>query len=218
MAAKLALLSPVIFIVFSLLLREQLNTTSSSLIRKSRLNIFSSSEELTRPPKYVSNNKIRRSIARPNAYMKLLRLIHFTTYACATGCIVLCGDVELNPGPIAVSDTAKCPLCLKIIKTDYAHLPCTSWKKDFHLMCLGLDFDYLGYCHMYSSNNMSLDDLSENEIDLPLKLQEIVNNLGLKLIHQNIQSLPRRWCCSLLWRINTSRTSNYSGTWIHWNQ
>lgn len=59
-------------------------------------------------------------------------------------------------------------------------------------MCLGLDFDYLGYCHMYSSNNMSLDDLSENEIDLPLKLQEIVNNLGLKLIHQNIQSLPRR--------------------------
>ena len=72
MAAKLALLSPVIFIVFSLLLREQLNTTSSSLIQKSRLNIFSSSEELTRPPKYVSNNKIRRSIARPNAYMKLL--------------------------------------------------------------------------------------------------------------------------------------------------
>ena len=60
MAAKLALLSPVIFIVFSLLLREQLNTTSSSLIQKSRLNIFSSSEELTRPPKYVSNNKIRR--------------------------------------------------------------------------------------------------------------------------------------------------------------
>ena len=128
MAAKLALLSPLIFIVFSLLLREQLNTntTSSSLIQKSRLNIFSSSEELTRPPKYVSNNKIRRSITRPNAYMKLLRLIHFTTYACATGCIALCGDVELNPGPIAVSDTAKCPLCPKIIKTDYAHLPCTS--------------------------------------------------------------------------------------------
>ena len=150
--------------------------------------------------------------------MKLLRLIHFTTYACATGCIALCGDVELNPGPIAVSDTAKCPLCLKIIKTDYAHLPCTSWKKDFHLMCLGLNFDYLGYCHMYSSNNMSLDDLSENEIDLPLKLQEIVNNLGLKLMYQNNQSLPRRWCCSLLWRINTSRTSNCSGAWIHWNQ
>ena len=36
-------------------------------------------------------------------------------------------------------------------------------------MCLGPDFDYLGYCHMYSSSNMSLDDLSENEIDLPFK-------------------------------------------------
>ena len=88
---------------------------------------------------------------------------------------------------IAVSDTPKCPLCLKITKTDDARLPCTSWKKDFHLMSLGPDFDSSGHCHMCSSNNnMSLDDLSEDEIDLPLKLQEIVNNRGLKLIHQNI--------------------------------
>ena len=54
-------------------------------------------------------------------------------------------------------------------------------------MSLGPDFDSSGHCHMSSSdNNMSLDDLSEDEIDLPLKLQEIVNNRGLKLIHQNI--------------------------------
>ena len=53
-------------------------------------------------------------------------------------------------------------------------------------MSLGPDFDSSGHCHMCSSNNMSLDDLSEDEIDLPLKLQEIVNNRGLKLIHQNI--------------------------------
>ena len=119
--------------------------------------------------------------------MKLLQLIYFTTYACAASCIVLCGDVELSPGPIAVSDTPKCPLCLKITKTDDACLPCTSCKKDFHLMSLGPDFDSSGHCHMSSSNNnMSLDDLSEDEIDLPLKLQEIVNNRGLKLIHQNI--------------------------------
>ena len=55
------------------------------------------------------------------------------------------------------------------------------------IMSLGPDFDSSGHCHMSSSdNNMSLDDLSEDEIDLPLKLQEIVNNRGLKLIHQNI--------------------------------
>ena len=54
-------------------------------------------------------------------------------------------------------------------------------------MSLGPDFDSLGHCHMSSSdNNMSLDDLSEDAIDLPLKLQEIVNNCGLKLIHHNI--------------------------------
>ena len=86
---------------------------------------------------------------------------------------------------IAVSDTPKCPLCLKITKTEDARLPCTSCKKDFHLMSLGPDFDFSGHCHMCSSNNMSLDDLSD-EIDLPLKLQEIFNNRGLKLIHQNI--------------------------------
>ena len=152
---------------------------------------FSSSEELTRPPKYVSGNKIHHSITRLNACMKLLRLIYFTTYACAASCIVLCGDVELSRGPIAVSDTPKCPLCLKITKTDDACLPCTSCKKDFHLMSLGPDFDSSGHCHMSSSdNNMSLDDLSEDEIDLPSKLQEIVNNCGLKLMHQNIQSPP----------------------------
>ncbi|PFX19884.1 Slit-like 1 protein [Stylophora pistillata] len=168
---------------------EQL-TISSSLIYKSRLNIFSSSEELTWPLKYVSDNKLHRSIARPNACIKLLRRIHFTTFACAAGCIdiVLCGEVELNPGPIAVSDTPKCPLCLEIIKTDDARLPCTSCKKGFHLMCLGSDFDSLGHCHMCSSNNMSLDHL-EDETDLPLKPQEIVYNRGLKLMHQNIQSL-----------------------------
>ena len=51
----------------------------------------------------------------------------------------------------------------------------------------------LGLCHLCSSSHLTDLDLGvEDDLDLPLKLQEIKNTRGLKIIHQNIQSLPKK--------------------------
>jgi hypothetical protein len=127
----------------------------------------------------------------------MFNLIHIVSYCCAAGCIVLCGDVQLNPRPNAANvfyDSAKnvqiCPLCRKNINAGVAHLPCKLCKNNFHLKCLGVDFDFSGSCHLCSSGRLSEDDFNEDDLDLPLKLQDIMNNRGLKILHQNIQSLP----------------------------
>ena len=62
---------------------------------------------------------------------------------CAGYLILLSGDVSLNPRPSIQLETEalKCAFCLKIIRKNQPCLACVSYKRFFHLSCLGDDFE-----------------------------------------------------------------------------
>ena len=111
---------------------------------------------------------------------------------CAGYLVLLSGDVSLNPGPSIQLETEalKCAFCLKIIRKNQPRLACVSCKRFFHLSCLGDDFEVTRFCHQCRGNDSEPEETSESDVHfIPLKLREVVKLRGLKIVHQNIQSL-----------------------------
>ncbi|CAB3997083.1 Hypothetical predicted protein [Paramuricea clavata] len=122
---------------------------------------------------------------------KIMACVHLVKFSLAAGYLVLLSnDVNLNPGPTA--GALICPWCDKSIQRNQAHSQCTSCELDFHLKCLGAEYNQTGCCHLCSSllHNLAQPEYSSDELFLPAKLRKIdevriiVNELrwGLHLI------------------------------------
>ncbi|XP_048582992.1 uncharacterized protein LOC5512908 isoform X1 [Nematostella vectensis] len=99
--------------------------------------------------------------------------------------VLLSGDVSLNPGP------TNCAVCLKGIRARQPRLPCHLCERIFHLKCLGAEFE-LSRCCQFCAVRSTTEGDSEDDSDVPSnssKFREFAKLRGLKLIHQNIQSL-----------------------------
>lgn len=119
--------------------------------------------------------------------VNLVKLSMFAGYL-----VLLAGDVRSNPGPSIQleSEASKCAFCSKILRKKQPRLACMSCKRFFHLSCLGDGFKVTRFCHQCLENDSGAEETSESdEPFIPLKLREVVKLRGLKIVHQNIQSL-----------------------------
>ena len=105
---------------------------------------------------------------------------------------LLVGDVSPNPGPSIQleSEASKCAFCSKILCKKQPRLACMSCKRFSHLSYLGDGFEVTRFCHQRLENGSGAEETSElDESFIPIKLREVVKLRGLKIVHQNIQSL-----------------------------
>ena len=119
--------------------------------------------------------------------VNLVKLSMFAGYL-----VLFAGDVRSNPGPSIQleSEASKCAFCSKILRKKQPRLACMSCKRFFHLSCLGDGFKVTRFCHQCLENDSGAEETSESdEPFIPLKLREVVKLRGLKIVHQNIQSL-----------------------------
>ena len=104
--------------------------------------------------------------------------------------LLLSRDVSPNPGPAKSSTSEFCAVCLKVIKKKQSRLDCKTCKQDVHLKCLGDDFGISGLGRLCCAAESSADETFDSiEQYLFEKLHDTFKLRGIKIIHQNIQSL-----------------------------
>ena len=117
------------------------------------------------------------------------RAISLTRKVILVNMLLLCNDISLNPGPSRLS----CILCAKNIRENQASIQCRSCHRDFHLKCIGSEFDESHICNLCSvpagKDTDSTRDKDNEERLLPKILKDMSKTRGMKLIHQNVRSL-----------------------------
>jgi len=104
--------------------------------------------------------------------------------------VLLAGDVSLNPGPMKNSSIV-CLGCYKVMRRNRPRLFCKLCELNYHLKCVGSDFEVSGCCPQCSV--LPTNDISDSkEFHLPPKLDKVLKLRGFKILHQNIQSLRRK--------------------------
>ena len=126
--------------------------------------------------------------------------------------------ISPNPGPAKSSISEFCAVCLKVIKKKQSRLDCKTYKQDNHLKCLGDDFEISGLCRLCCAAESSADATFDSiEQYLFEKLHDTFKLRGIKIIHQNIQSLgPKIDQVRLILRELKSRIQlvTLSETWL----
>ena len=127
---------------------------------------------------------------KARAGLYLAKLFHLR----ASYLVLLSGDVSVNPGPAksTASEAKKCAFCLKFLNKRQArvHVQCKLCQFDFHLKCLGAEFEH-GKCRGCCGEPDESFETNEDYF-IPSKLQKVVKLCGLKIAHQNIQSLASK--------------------------
>ncbi|CAB4032232.1 Hypothetical predicted protein, partial [Paramuricea clavata] len=133
------------------------------------------------------SRRYRTSSCVPTSLKASSALYLAKTTMCAGYLILLAGDVNINPGPVG-NRALECPACCKIIRCNQARSSCMLCEHSYHLKCLGADYDLTGYCRQCS---VPSDDLRFDieELNISPKLAKVIELRGLKILHQNIQSL-----------------------------
>ena len=130
-----------------------------------------------------------RSAKRSSPGLVCIRTINLVEKLIFVNILLLCNDVSLNPGPASLA----CPKCLKTIKKTQSQLQCVHCDKFFHLRCLGSEYESLRMCSLCSTvplnESVGSDD---SQCFLPDILKNMTETRGLKIVHQNIRSLPNK--------------------------
>ena len=102
--------------------------------------------------------------------------------------LYLAGDLETNLG---LTLKKICGICTKAIRKNQPFCDCSVCQKPIHLMCFGPDFDYIKSCRICAtpSDSECESNAEDCKATLPQKLRDIPGVKGLKIVHQNIQSL-----------------------------
>ena len=186
---RLLLIFVLIQIICTSILAEHVTKAASSVIIATKADILYFPSRNSGMSRRYKPNQTIPPCWKVKAVLNLVNLS-----MCAGYLVLLSGDVSLNPGPLAentVNRSPKCVSCSKVIRKSQPRLACVSCERSFHLRCLGADFEETQKCR---ECNVSLSvDLTETfEPENPyisLRLQEISQLRGLKIVHQNIQSL-----------------------------
>ena len=101
-------------------------------------------------------------------------------------CIILSGDIQLNPGP------SKCNSCKKSLKSNSLTLTCYDCNKSVHIKCAGI------YKHEFNSTYRNLDTwhCSDCSAPCPICHSDVFNNH--KAIHcDHCQKWIHTQCCAI---------------------
>ena len=111
----------------------------------------------------------------------------------AAGILTKAGDISLNPGPVNHTKRPSCSLCLKTIRRNQGEASCQAWNGLFRLKCMGISFEDSKCCDSCTVGGViDAEEFTESENTAQPKLKslsELLLSKGLKVCHQNIQSL-----------------------------
>ncbi|CAB4026053.1 Hypothetical predicted protein [Paramuricea clavata] len=121
--------------------------------------------------------------------VKLVRSIKLVTQFAAVNVLIVCNDIDLNPGP--ANETLVCTACLKPIGKNQPRAECLRCKSVNHLKCLESSFDINRTCKqcfvgMNGNINNDNDDYCSQ---VTTEMNDIFRGSGVKIVHQNIRSL-----------------------------
>ena len=85
-----------------------------------------------------------------------------------------------------------CPICDKTIRRFQANAQCSICDLYIHLSCLGSEFEQSKHCSLCSVPVLSPNNSVGSTFPLLPDLANLVTNRGLKIVHQNIQSLTKK--------------------------
>ena len=137
-------------------------------------------------PPDLKSYKIKRAKSR----------IPYYANSIATTNIILCGDIEINPGPTA----PKCSTCNKTIRSNSKKVPCNICKELYHQRCVGLSHrspltEVTNFvCHsclhtvLPFSNEVSLP-LSDTQQNIITETNDINENEHLALLNEHKNKL-----------------------------
>ena len=143
--------------------------------------------EIVDAPMKYTKASMAKSIVPANA--KLMRMINLVTQFAAVNVLIMCNDIDLNPGP--VSDALVCTTCSKLIEKNQPRTNCFRCKSVKHLKCLKSCYDVNRICQQCSvgmNDNISDDGIVYSS-QVIMKMNDIFRASGVKILHQNIRSL-----------------------------
>ena len=119
-----------------------------------------------------------------------LKLIKLVTDIAVVNTLLQCNDISLNPG--RNNRGLICPICDKTIRRFQANAQCSICDLYIHLSCLGSEFEQSKHCSLSSVPVLSSNNSVGRTFPLLPDLANLVTNRGLKIVHQNIQSLTKK--------------------------
>ncbi|CAB4030915.1 Hypothetical predicted protein [Paramuricea clavata] len=96
-------------------------------------------------------------------------------------------DVLLCP----IQSCLVCPICEKAIRRSQANAQCSICDLYVHLSCLGAEFEQSKRCSL-CCNTIPPNNTDESPFALFPEFVDVVKTQGLKIVHQNIQSITKK--------------------------
>ena len=118
--------------------------------------------------------------------------------------VLLQCNISLNPGPN--QHGLLCQFCNKHIGRSQENAQCSKCNLYYHLRYLDTEYEQSKLCHLCGILNPSNDSTYETMfsfIAMPDELVNFVKCRGLKIIHQNVQSLRSKIVVHIIAKWNT---------------
>ena len=137
----------------------------------------------------ISKTKRSSMMSSTNAE-KFRRIVGLTRKLILVNALLLCNDVALNPGPPKIC----CAGCFKLVKKNQVLASCKECYANFHLKCIGAEFEHNKTCRLCSIPQFSQNsqDFQDDETIFTRDLKNVDSLRGLKCVHQNIRNLSNK--------------------------
>ena len=138
------------------------------------------------PMRPTKNNRTKTAVPFD---VKLARSIKLITQFAAVNVLIMCNDIDLNPGP--ANESLVCTACLKLINKNQPRAECLGCKSVHHLKCLESSFDINRTCKQcfVEMNGLINNDNDDYCSQVAMEMKDICRGSGVKIVHQNIRSL-----------------------------
>ena len=111
---------------------------------------------------------------------KLVRSIKLITEFAAVNVLIMCNDIDLNPGP--ANESLVCTACLKLIDRNQPRAECLRCKSVYHLKCLESSFDINRTCTQcfVGMNGVINNDKDDYCSQVEMEMKDIFRGSGVK--------------------------------------
>ena len=148
---------------------------------------------------------------------KFRRIVSLTRKLILVNALLLCNDVALNPGPPKVC----CAGCFKLVKKNQVLASCKECYANFHLKCIGAEFERNKTCRLCSIPKVSRQNsqgFQQEETIFTRELKNVPSLRGLKCVHQNTRNLLNK-LDEIRYIINTLQSGihliSFTETWLN---
>ena len=195
-AAYLQLLNKLAYFIFLTAIFDRkdfrcLDNIAVKPMLQARVSQLKAGQDLIHRPNFLQSKKDGSNVRKFRLTRQQgLKLIKLVTDIALVNALLQCNDISLNPGPN--NRGLICPICDKTIRRSQANAQCLKCDLYVHLSCLGSEFEQSKHCSLCAVPALSPNNFTGSTLPLLLDLANLVTNRGLKIVHQNIQSLTKK--------------------------